>query len=401
MKDAMDNPNLIGVRAWKPLVACPHMGVADGLRDALRAIGVGEYSQLPDYPCRGSVAALAAQHRSNLLFLDVASDQNHAMAVLAEAVPVLPVIALSPENDADLILRCLRREASEFLFGDVTPGQVQAVLDRVSRMRSPADAKKSGSVCCVVPGKVGCGASTVAAHLALAMHARGAASVLLVDADILSGSISFLFKLKSDFTLENAMRDWGRMDLDVWKRMVIKQSGIDILPAPESISRLEIDRTLAQELAAFCREHYDVAVFDTGGAGVASTHWLAQAADQVLLVATNELAALHSARRAIDRLEGNGLARALVRVVINRYTPSIGFKLTEVASILRVPLYADLANDYEGVRLALLEGRPIKPESRLGQCFASLADRLGGRKPAEHRRSSLLSLFSRRSAISG
>ena len=393
----MDNPDTAGLRGWRPLVACPHPELSDCLRDALRAIGISDYTQLLDYPRRGAVVSIVEQHRSNVLFLDVASNHDHAMTVLAEAAPVLPVIALNPANDADLILRCLRREASEFLFGAVTPGQVQTVLDRVARMRSPAGPKKAGSVCCVIPGKVGCGSSTIAAHLALALHARCGSSVLLADADILSGSISFLLKLKSDFTLENAIRDWGRMDLDLWSRMVARQCGIDVLPAPESASRLEIDKVLARELAAFCREHYDVAVFDTGGAGSASTHWLAQAADQVLLVATNELAALHSTRRAIERFEANGLARALLRVVVNRYTPSTGFKLSEVSTALRLPVYADLANDYEGVQSALLEGRPVAPESCLGVGVAALADRIAGRQPAEPRRAPLRGFFSRRS----
>jgi Flp pilus assembly CpaE family ATPase len=87
------------------------------------------------------------------------------------------------------------------------------------------------------------------------LHNDGANPVLLVDGDQLTASIAFMLKLKPEFHLEDVLRDWTRMDDDLWSRLTVPAFGVDVLAAPEDPTiRTEVSRQFAGELCTFWRE---------------------------------------------------------------------------------------------------------------------------------------------------
>jgi pilus assembly protein CpaE len=344
----------------------------------------------------GSLAAAASQGECNLCFLDVASNPEHALQLLAEAAALMPVVAVSTRKDADVILRCLHRGAAEFLV-EPTPEQMRPAFERLGRQHSPTTPPKPSTVYCVIPGKPGCGASTLALHLALELKRTGASRVLLVDTDIRAGTIAFLLKLKSDFHLGDAVRDRQRMDTDLWTRLAVPYRGIDILPAPENPGTVvELDGAVVTELLAFWRRHYDAIVLDTAGAQPAAVE-LARLSDQILLVANNELMALHATRRTVEYLEQNAIERRRLRLVVNRYSPATGLKRDEVQAALKLDSYTLLANEYEIVQQAVLEGRPVAAGTRFDRGVRTLVARLTGNEIPADKKPGWLGLLPRRS----
>jgi Flp pilus assembly CpaE family ATPase len=342
---------------------------------AVKELGVEEPVITGEYPRPGTLSGLAAQHQVNLCFLDVRSDQEAALLLISEAATVMPVVALNPENDADLILRCLRRGACEFL-SDGGAEQLRALLERLNRLRSPEQPAKPATVYCVIPGKAGCGASTLAVHLAVEFKRGGAGRVLLVDADYVTASVGFLLKLKSDFHLDDAIRDCMRLDEDFWRHLVLPVHGIDVLTAPENpASPVTLDRPASVELICFWRERYDVVVLDTAGVQEPGVT-LASLSDEVFLVTTNELAALHAAKRSLTCLEQAGIGAEHVKLLVTRYTPATGLKSEDVKKALGVAPFALLSNDYEVIQNAVLEGKPAPPGSRFARSVHELAGQL-------------------------
>src|SRR5579872_252747 len=362
---------------WKPLIVCLHAGMAGSIRAALAELGFPELPQMREYPRPGAIAGLAAQQGYNICFLDVASNQEQALPLISEAVPSLPVVAMNPVNDADLILRCLRRGACEFV-SEATADQVKAVLDRLAQLRVPAAPGRPATVYGVLPGKAGCGASTLAAHLALEMKRAASGPVLLVDADCVTGSIAFLLKLSSSFHLGDAVRDCLRLDEDLWRRLVTPCQGIDVSTAPENpAADVAIDRPTAMELICYWREHYDRILVDLPGAGGPGSDFI-PLCDELLLVTTNELAALHATRRAIEWLEQNGVESEKMRLLVTRYTPATGLKREDVERALKLAPYAVLSNDYEAVQRGVLEGKPVPGSTHYGRSIHDLGQRLLG-----------------------
>src|ERR1051325_2448616 len=142
---------------WKPLV------IARRVSSILEELAPGA-AMRTEYPRMGAGAALARETSANICFLDVASNSEHAQVLIAEIAPLAPVVALHHRNDADLILRCLRRGACEYL-ADPSADAVRAVFDRLGRART-SSGRPPGAIYCVVPGKPGCGASSLATQLA-------------------------------------------------------------------------------------------------------------------------------------------------------------------------------------------------------------------------------------------
>ncbi|HEY2013097.1 MAG TPA: hypothetical protein VGH38_06315, partial [Bryobacteraceae bacterium] len=343
---------------WKPLVICPNAKMGLEVRSALSERGIEDVCFVAEYPPPGDVPRLITRNASNLCFLDVASNPEQALMLVGEAAATVPVVALNPLNDADLILRCLRRGATEFL-ANATAEQVNAVLERLARLHAPAAPQKMSKAYCVIPGKAGCGASTVAAYLAMELKRGGMSKVLLVDTDSITASVSFFFKLKSDFHLGDAVRDWSRMDDDLWNRLTVPYQGVDILLAPQNpTTAMDIDRQSASELLVFWRRHYEAIVMDLSGANSAAIAFAAMC-DEVLMVTTNELAALHATKRSMECLEKLNVDKNHLKLVVTRYTPSTGLKREDVHTALKLEPWALLSNDYEGVQAALLEGKPV------------------------------------------
>src|SRR6516165_6522685 len=92
---------------WKSLINLPGYGASTSRCHGRTGMDCGSW--LEGYPQLAAVAGLAAQHQANLCFLDIATQHDPALALISETAPFMPVVALNPKNDADLILRCLRR----------------------------------------------------------------------------------------------------------------------------------------------------------------------------------------------------------------------------------------------------------------------------------------------------
>jgi pilus assembly protein CpaE len=361
---------------WKPMVVCPQPDFYRRMQGVLTELALEQPCTLAEYPRSGTIGALAERHACNICFIDVATDAEHAQSLISELAPSVPVVALHPRNDADLILRCLRRGACEFI-ADPTADALGAVFERLGRTRLDAAHHVTGTLYCVVPGKPGCGASTLAAHLAVQLRMGGANPVLLVDGDPLTASIAFMLKLKPQFHLEDVMRDWARMDDDVWSRLTVRAFGLDVLAAPEDpTTRTEVSRQFAGELCAFWRERYEAVVLDLPDVRAAADCGFAAAADSVLLVTTNELAALQATRRGLRYLESGVTDRAKLRLILNRATSAIGLQREDVKTALAMQPFATLSNDYETIQSAVLEGKPAPPGSRYGASVQALWEQL-------------------------
>jgi pilus assembly protein CpaE len=368
-------PNRAATTAWTPLVVCPHPAMAQRILAVLRELALLPAATLGEYPRMGSVALIAQQHACDICFLDVASNPEHAQVLISELAPAVPVVALHTRTDADLILRCLRGGACEFLT-DPDAGVLRNLFARLGRVRALAPEPAGGTVYTVIPGKAGSGASTVAVHLAIYLGAIGA-TVLLVDGDSLSGSVAFLLKLKAEYHLGDVLRDWKRMDQDLWARLTIRACGIDVLAAPANPAvRIEVTPQAAGELCAFWRERYQVVVLDLADARAAAETGFLGLSDCILLVSGNELGSLSATRRAMEYLDQSMAGRSRLRLILNRCSPSRGLKPEDVRSALEIEPYALLDDDWATLQTALLEGRPAPLSARFSSGVEALCRQL-------------------------
>lgn len=391
----------------RAVVISPNMRMAEDLSPLLitHLPGVA-FSHVRTYPSPREVGGAMSGGEFHICFLDVVSDPEQAMQLLGEMSrlgPMVQVVALLAGNDPDAMLRCLRTGAADFLIQPFTGEQIEGVLAKVAKAQvAEGGGKEPAKVMVVMPAKGACGATTIACNLAFQWKRLGAKRVLLADLDALTGTMSFLLKIKSIYSFVDVlMRD--ELDQDLWNSMVTKVQGIEVLLAPETLVEGVNDLRDPSPIIDYARHNYDVVVIDAGGVYGEWNLNQARMANELLLVTTNELPALQAAQRALSYLDANRIGRWKIRLIVNRYLRDVGLSREVIATALHTEVYDIFPSDYDAVQKSLIEGKPAPPSTTFGKSIMQLAERLNGgsKEPAAKKKSSsiggLLGLFTKTS----
>jgi pilus assembly protein CpaE len=215
-------------------------------------------------------------------------------------------------------------------------------------------------------------------YLAFQSKRIGAKKVLLAYIDPLAGTLSFLLKLKSTFSFMDVLNRGHELDPDLWRSMVTPSGGIDVLLAPDLAANGLPQMVDAAPILNYARHEYDVIVLDTGSVYGDWNLSQARAANELLLVTTNELPALQSAQRALTYLEANKIGKWKTRLVVNRYQRDVGLNREVIGTALHTEVYGTIPSDYEAVQAALMEGKAVPPSTAFGKGVVELATRIGG-----------------------
>ena len=364
----------------------------EGLDGRARLIDCTDSGQYPS-------AKAILHHKPAVCFIDVGSC-GEALALVTEVSGTdVPVAALHLNNDSDLILRSFRCGASEFLYAPIAKADLIETFERLLRKSgSNSINSKPAKIWTVMPAKPSYGATTISCNLAVRLRQSLRRPVLLADMDPLLGSISFALKLKSAFSFIDVVNHGSQIDKDLWKKIIVPYDDVDILLGPE-FPRFETPSSSGvPSFLQFVRSNYGAVVLDSPGP-LSDWHLsLARSADEVLLITTNELAAVHATLRAIQLLEHAGAERSRMRLIVNRYDKDNGLLREAIETALKLDVFWTLPNDYVPVQKSVLDGKMVSPHCKLGESLDDLAQRLTGvtRFPRKRWTPSIPSFFSRK-----
>lgn len=365
------------------LLICPNGEMSSELNPLLNHHLPGaKIHLLKEYPSSEELSVAIQEHVPRLCFLDAVSDEKLADATLGDLQILdgsIQTVVLLSANAPDLILRCLRQGAAEFMIQPFSSEDLKPVLSRLAQL-TPANFSygKGGRIIALAPAKGSCGSSTIAANLASHHKKLGANRVLLADMDALTGILSFLLKVKSNYSVMDAVTRSSSLDRDLWNGMVAHVNGIDVLLAPENPMDTLQESTDPTPILEFARQLYDLVILDCP---VLLSEWglpLANACDELYLVTTNELPALQATQRVLSYLDNNRVERSKLRLVVNRYSRDVGLSEDAIATALHTDVHQVIASDYTAVQRALVEGKPIPLNSAFGKGLSALAERISG-----------------------
>jgi pilus assembly protein CpaE len=390
--------NGVSAITWKPLLICPNADLSHKLSAVWRAMGeLQPIVESPRYVDRSALRDLTDGHAVTLCFVDVGSDVELGLGLVQSLRELgIPVVALHSANNPDLILSCLRHGAAEFLFPPFGTMQFQAALDRLAKraQTAMAQARSGGDVYCLMRGKSGCGNTTLACNLAFQLQALNFRKVLLADLDPLTGTIAFLLKLSSNYNFVHTLANASRMDEALWRGMVATCNGLDVLLSPDASSDLVYEPEDLVSMVQFWRQIYEFVILDIPGP---HSDWglsLAKLCDELILVTTNELPAVHATQNVLAYIEHHGVSRNKIKLVVNRYNTDIGLSSESIEAALDLKIFQHLPSDFESVQKALMEGKPIPAGTKVGKSIAELAEKLTGRTTVTKKHSLFGSLFS-------
>ncbi len=310
---------------------------------------------------------------------------------IRSTAPQPAVFALHATAEPDAILTALRAGVSEYLYPPFE-ASLKAAFERLTQTREKArdGRKRGGKTVGFVSAKGGCGATTIACHVALELPRLAKAKVLLADLDLQAGMISFLAKAKSAYSVADAVNNLQRLDLSYWRGLI--SNGIpdlEIISAPSSPAAKQISAPQLKQVLAFARVQYDWTVLDLGRNLNAATLSLLDLIDETYLVTTPEVPALHHAKQMIQFLLDSGYGRANLRLLLNRAQKRAEVTLEELETMLGLPVYATVVNDYHALQEAYAEGRMLDERSQLGRGFARLAAKIAGVDETRKKKTSL------------
>jgi pilus assembly protein CpaE len=281
--------------------------------------------------------------------------------------------------DAELMLAAMRAGTDDFIATPIEKG-VRSALDRVAaRAASRGEpSRPAGKVVGVVAAKGGCGATTVACHLASEFQRATQHDILLADLDLEAGLIAFVMQAKTQYTLIDALRNVYRLDRSLWQKMVWNaKPRLDVIPCQAGILPEESEMAQFREVFRMIRSIYGWVIADLGRPLAPMTLGLLDDLDEVFLVATPTIMALYQAKQFIKETVARGVPRQKLHLILNRVPKRCEISRSDVESSLGLPVYAELPEQGE-LETAYMAGKLLDPNSELGKQFTNLALRVAG-----------------------
>jgi pilus assembly protein CpaE len=324
--------------------------------------------------------------KPDVLLLDVGAvpaELALAMRQIKTHAPRTKVMALHASDDPKVILSAMRAGVNEFValpFRENLPPALERIL--LPSDESGLTPQRHGKIIGFLSAKGGCGATTLACHVACELHSQSAQNTLLADLDLVSGMLGFLMKTPSSYSILDAVKNISRLDESLWKGLLVEsRPNLNVIPAPTSYTRWdEPDDEALRKVLQFMRTQHDWTVLDLGRSLNPTVSAVLGEIDQLLLVSTIEVAALHGLKTIVHGLFSQG---EKLQLVLNRTPKTMDVSTHELEKILGRPLYAALPNDYMGLYQSYSGGNLLNSNSRLAQGFGLLAAKIAGLPPAK------------------
>ncbi len=315
----------------------------------------------------------------------VPSELNIAMRQLRYHAPRLKVVALHSNSDSQMILSAMRAGTNEFLhppFKDTLRPALTRILNTTESEVAPAT---RGKLIGFLSAKGGCGATTLACHLSSEIQNLTRKNTLLADLDLTSGLVGFLMKTPSSYSILDAIKNLSRLDESLWKALVVEhRPGLAVIPAPASYSRWDHpDEDRLRQVLQFMRTQHDWIILDLGRSLNSIATAVLDEIDQLFLVSTLEVVALHGLKSIVHGLFEHG---EKLQFVLNRTPKMMDISTQELEKILGRSLYAALPNDYMGLYQSYSSGNLLDSNTRLAQHFALLASKIAGVQPVKSKK---------------
>ena len=356
----------------------------DELQAALTDLPVRVLFEQPEIADLAGLIDKIDRMRPEVFFLDIGALRDPLEAVIrrirsCSGSPA--VLTLHTTADMDMVLNTMRSGAAEYLYPPFA-APLRAALERLGNERKNAAqaVRRGGHIIGFMSSKGGCGATTIACHTAVELPDQTKGKVLLADLDFDAGLVGFLLKSKSSYTISDAVRNTQRLDESYWKALISNGvgSGLEIITAPQFATRQPLSPEQLRFVLSFVRTQYDWVVLDLGRSLNLASSPAIEEVDDLFLVTTLEVPALHQAKQIVHRLLDTGYGKNRLHLLLNRAPKRYEITPEELEKMLGVPVYASIPSDYEDLNECYSEGKLLDRNSNLGRHFTRLAMRIAG-----------------------
>jgi pilus assembly protein CpaE len=360
----------------------------DETRRTLRDLALQPAFELDEPGAIERLTGVLMEKQARILLLGLDSFHEELGAFFRKIRAVIPqvkIVAIHSNADPKIILAAMRAGAAEFLHPPLGES-MRSALERIAAHPGELEmVPRQGKVIGFLSSKGGCGATTLACHIATELRRQTRSEVLLADLDFTSGMIGFLMKSPGEYSILDAVQNLYRLDASIWKGLVGKgKPEISIMPSPVALSQdVRLEEGDIQRVLRFMRSQHDWTIVDLGRSLSRLSRAAVEEVDQLFLVSTLEVPALYGVKNIIRLLtETAGDIRKL-EIVLNRAPATMDISVKELEETLGRHIYATLPNDYASLYQSYADGTLLNVNNRLSQHFARFASKLAGIEPVK------------------
>jgi Flp pilus assembly CpaE family ATPase len=317
-----------------------------------RAGQVREFTSYP--PALDDVPRLLEQYY-DVIIIDLDSDPEYAPKLVESicAETSATVMVYSAKADREMVFRCMRAGAREFLTPPFDQNTMAEALVRAAAILRPEarPAKRTrGKMLVFLGAKGGSGVTTIACNFAMALAQESGQGTLLIDLGLPLGDAALNLGIVSEFSTDNALQDADRLDANLLHKLLTKhRSGVSVLAAPSTVPEVQASNAAIDKLVAVARQDFDNVIVDVGSRLDLMGTSLFKEAFTVYLVTQAGISELRNSNRLISRFF-NGISPKL-EIVINRFEPSfLGVNEEHITKALTRPVQWKIPDDYDAVR---------------------------------------------------
>lgn len=317
------------------------------------------YPELDDVP-----RLLEAEY--DVIIVELDSNPEYALELVENICGKNPatVMVYSEQVFPDMLVRCMRAGAREFLTQPITVSTLGEAMVRASvRRPSARSAKKpTGKLMVFVGAKGGSGVTTVASNFAVSLAKESGQSTLLVDLNLPLGNAALDLGLTPMYTTANALLNPSRLDSNYLSTLLTKHSsGLSVLAAPDKYVSVQATPDAVERLLYVTRQDFDYVVIDAGCRFDAYSKLLFEPGSSVYLVIQVGITELRNANRLISELFKSTPVK--LEVVLNRFSArTLSIDEASITKALTVSPSWKIPGDYMAARSAQNTATPLALE---------------------------------------
>lgn len=274
------------------------------------------------------------------------------------------VMVYSEQVFPEMLVRCMRAGAREFLTPPITAATIAEAMVRASVRRPTARVTKkpTGRLLVFAGAKGGSGVTTIASNFAVALAQESKRNTLLVDLNLPLGNAALDLGLTPQYSTASALANYTRLDSNYLSTLLMKHSsGLSVLGAPDKFAPMQVTEDAVEKLLYVTRQDFEYVVVDAGSRFDVIRKALLEPGASVYLVLQVSISELRNANRLVSELfTPNGIKP---EIVLNRFTTrTLSIDEASITKALTMPVAWKVPGDYPAARNAQNTATPIVME---------------------------------------
>lgn len=330
---------------------------------------------------------MADQYEPDVILMDINMpdmDGIQATERIRRKHSWVQIIILSVQGDPNYMRRAMLAGARDFLTKPPTIDELISAIHRAGEMAKEEKAKSlpvvtgtlpgsgpigstgfvqtvNGKVLTVYSPKGGTGCTTIAVNLALELQ-NNHKNVIIVDGNLQFGNVAIFFNEQSknhvgDLTVRVDELEVGTVD-EV--SILHEASGLKILPAPPKPELAdEITGVQFGKLLGFLKRFYHYVIVDTETYLSDVTLSSIDASDLLLLITTQDIPSVASARLFLDLVSALGISGQQIKFIMNRYDRRVNITPERISASFKKEIFSVIPLDSGSTIPAINRGAPF------------------------------------------